>query len=183
MNPIVCIESNWDGKNASTASIWPILQLLSIEEGIESVHLTCNTREELAHNLKMNYGFRNGILYFAMHGRPGRINLGNGDMVLIEDLASLMNSRFAGWYVHFGSCGTLRTAAHRKYDFKERTGAVAVSGYLKDVDWIESTALDLLMFYASQRYEYPGNLKKFMRSSYPDLIKRCGWIIINTRKA
>jgi hypothetical protein len=140
------------------------------------VHLLCNTKEELVHNLKnCNYGFRRGILYLAFHGKPGHIKLGNQLYVSLKELSSYMNHRFERWFIHFGSCAIMKSGAG---EFKYATGASMVSGYNNYVYWVESAAMDMLLFSAMQERTYPGNIKKKINTVYSQLAIKTGLEII-----
>ena len=59
--------------------------------------------------------------------------------------------------------------------FQEATGAKAVCGYTKDVDWVESAAFDLLLLESltsSKRIDARINQ---LRRRYPDLTKALGF--------
>lgn len=170
--PILCIESNWNGRQASNRSVSYLLQLIATEYGCPVVHLHANTPEELLHNLRnFNYGFRRGLLYLAFHGKPGHIKLGNQQYVSFEELSEMMNHRFAGWFIHFGSCATLRSDARQ---FKKDIGASMVSGYNKYVYWIESSAMDVLLFGLMQEMTYPKNIQRKIDTVYSGLASLTG---------
>lgn len=50
-----------------------------------------------------------------------------------------------GKAVYFGSCLTLKTDPKRLQVFAKQTGARAVVGYRKEVDWLQSAAFDVLL--------------------------------------
>src|SRR5213593_5182643 len=73
---IACLESLWDGNIESRLSVVPLLELASRVDEIRFSYLTCNTEDELEHNLdklKNKRGY--GILYLACHGKPGELVL------------------------------------------------------------------------------------------------------------
>ena len=175
--PILCLESNWDGKRPSNQSVAPVIETLVGLHADTAIHLWCNTAEELTHNLRhMTYGFRQGTLYLSFHGTTGKILLGNGAKVSLYELADLMGSRFAGWKIHFGSCRTLASLARDV--FKYQTGATILSGYTETVDWIQSMAMDMFLMNESYRYTRPHNLRKRMEKLVPDLMKLTGAVIL-----
>jgi len=45
--------------------------------------------------------------------------------------------------IHFGSCSVLKYDKDKIRDFMDKTGAAVVTGYTKDVDWIESAAFEM----------------------------------------
>src|SRR5262245_35053929 len=101
---IACLESLWNADLEQRLSVVPILELISRINRTRYTHLTCNTREELAYNLrKLRRGRGYRILYLSLHGKPGEVLL-DGGRTDLESLAMMMGTRFAGWAIHFGSC-------------------------------------------------------------------------------
>ena len=83
------------------------------------------------------------ILYIAFHGQPNGIQIGR-DFVTLSEIADVLEGELAGCAVHFGSCSTMRTKRANIDDFMNRTKADLVSGYRKQVDFIESTAGEMV---------------------------------------
>jgi hypothetical protein len=171
---IACLESLWDHDIENHLSVFPILELTSKRNGVKSIFLTCNTPQELEHNLLMirrKKGY--GILYLAFHGYPGGIFV-DGIPVDIEILAYLMGKGFKDWIVHFGCCATMKTPKWKILDFLTETEVLMVSGYTRMVDWVESSALDLLLLNRIQEYK---DMQKFwnrFRKAYRDLVHGTG---------
>ena len=142
---IACLESLWDKDIEHRLSVAPILELSSTINNVKFIHLSCNTIEELAHHLnllKKKRGY--GILYLAFHGRPGRIVL-NDTPIDLEVLADFMGKGFENWVIHFGCCETMRVGKKKKMNFIKRTRASMITGYRTEVDWINGTAMDMLL--------------------------------------
>lgn len=171
---IACLESLWDSDVEERLSVIPIVKLVSNLHNLKFTYMTCNTREELKHNLKKlkrKPGY--GILYLSFHGHPGEIVV-DGSKLKIESLASLMGNGFTDWVVHFGSCETIDTDKHRIYDFIEATGVSMVLGYKRDIDWSEATALDLFLLDWLQWYRDMRRMWNRFRKNYKDLISITG---------
>jgi hypothetical protein len=155
-------------------SVGPILELTSKRRNIKSILLTCNTMEELKYKLEISPRKRGyGLLYLAFHGKPGLIVM-DGTPVEIEVLAGLMGKRFADWSIHFGSCATMNIEKYRVSNFLLATGALIVTGYQKYTDWMEASALDLLLLDWVQNYR---DMRKFwdgFRKTYRDLVQMTG---------
>ena len=64
----------------------------------------------------------------------------------LSEIADVLEGELAGCAVHFGSYSTMRTKRANIDDFMNRTKADLVSGYRKQVDFIESTAWEILWF-------------------------------------
>ena len=149
---IACLESLLDSDVEKRLSVIPIVELASKLHDLKFTHLTCNTQEELKHNLKKlkrKPGY--GILYLSFHGHPGEIVV-DGSKMTIESLACFMGTGFTDWIVHFGSCKTIDMERNRIVDFMEATGVSMVLGYRRKVCWAEATALEFLLLDWLQDY-------------------------------
>lgn len=173
---IVCLESFWTRDVGNRLTVQPLLELASKKNYIRWAHLTCNTLQELAYNLKIaphGNGKGNGVLYFAFHGFPGGIIMA-GSKAKLETIAEFMGKKFSNWIVHFGSCSTLQIDKRRIFDFMEKTNALMTVGYRKRVIWMESSATDLLLLDLIQDYK---DMRKFwnrFRRTYRGLIQVTG---------
>lgn len=173
---IACLESLWDNRiaNQHRLGVAPILEIASRIHQSSFAHMTCNTIEELKFNLRM-LSRRKGydVVYFAMHGRPGVLALSQGEIEL-QELAAIMKHGFSNRIVHFGSCSTLDVKRKRIRTFLKATQIPILIGYVKDPNWIESSAVDLLVFDQLQRFR---NMRSFwadFRYRYPNLISQTG---------
>jgi len=152
----------------------PILKLVSRLHDLKFIYLTCDTREELKHNLnklKKKPGY--GILYLSFHGHPGQIVL-DTLRIRMESLASYMERGFENWVVHFGSCETIDIEVSRITRFMDATAVSMVLGYKKDVNWSEAAALDLLILDWLQRYRDMRRMWSGFNKNYKDLISITG---------
>lgn len=178
---IACLESIWfdDVENRDRVSVVPVLELISknSEGEIQFSHLTCNTESEFTYNLGVLKKLRKekyGILYLAFHGQPGEIHLADGTKISLEKLADLMGKGFADWVVHFGSCGTIDVSQSRLTKFATSTQVLLVAGYTKDVDWMESAAMDLLFLDRLQDYKDMSRMWNALVKKSESLMKATG---------
>lgn len=177
---IACLESLWDADVENKLTVIPLLELIASINSVRFTHLTCNTLKEFEFNLRSLPHRRNyRILYLAFHGNPGEIQLGDGTCVTIENLASMMARRFAGWIVHFGACGTLEVANASLSEFYRQTEVAMMIGYRNDIDWTESAAMDLILLDLLQRYRSLGAMRRYVKNTYPDMVKKTGLTIYN----
>ena len=167
------MESLWDKQTENRLNVLPTLELISKTQDSKFSHLTCNTREELQYNLNLLCKRNYGILYFAFHGSPGKIHL-HRDKITLTELAGMMNRRFARWIIHFGTCSTLRKPREVEY-FVEETGIALATGFTKDVDWIESSAFELLLFKAFHNFQSPKVILRHLLNKYPELVDLTGF--------
>lgn len=174
---VACVESLWDSQLENRLSVLPILELTAkINNPLRFIYLTCNTKAELRHNLgllgrKKSYG----ILLLAFHGEPGEIQLAEKKYVSLESLAGMMGRRFAGWVVHFASCGTIKADPVRLERFVAQTGVAMVMGYTKKVDWTDSAVTDLLLLRWLQYYKDLRAFTRHVEKNYADLISITGF--------
>lgn len=172
---IFCLEALWNGDVESKLTVLPILELLSKTQGIKYIHLSSNTRPEFEFNLDHLTRRRSyQILYLAFHGQSDQIELGNS-VISLNELAEILGGRFKDLTVHFGSCGTLNLDRRKLTQFTKTAGIRMLSGYTKNVDWVESAAMDMLYFSALQSYKNISYLDSFLRKTYKDLIKNTGF--------
>lgn len=170
---IYCIEGNWNKHPHSNQSIKPILDLLFTFSKIKYIYKKCITKRDFIKGLQSftqkrysNYT----VLYIAYHGHKNRICFGN-EYITLKEIANVLESKLNGKIVHFGSCSTLNTTEKNITDFITRTGCSFISGYQKDVEYIDSSAFELLYFEIIQRYDSFKKIKSNMAKRYPILIE------------
>ncbi len=196
---VLCLEGEWEYKNSifnDNASVKHVLQTLdNLEENFSFYHRRVGTISELERYLKEFFSDRRQhksftVINFAFHGSPGVIDLGESAQQekqvipllkgnteeesaksLIELLPNIndLNNRI----IYFGSCKTFKDARTLK-EFKRISGAKAVIGYSEDVDFIESSAAELLLFQKLLYYKRPGDAKNSLKSTIPGLYERLG---------
>ena len=142
---IYCIEGVWPSRHETSAR--PVIELLSDYHEIPTVRRVAISADQFKSRLqewsKSDWYF--SILYLWYHGSAGSISPSGGDdEVTLEDMGSILEGCCGKCLIHFGSCATLNLDPPEVARFFERTGAVAISGYLKNVGWIEPIALELL---------------------------------------
>ena len=171
---IYCLEGNWNRHPKSNQSIKPILDLLYAFSKVKYIYRKCPTKNEFIKGLQTftqkrysNYT----VLYIAYHGRKNRIYFGN-EYITLKEIANVLEGKLNGKIIHFGSCSTLNTSEKNITDFIARTGCSFISGYQKDVEYIDSSAFELLYFDTVQRYFSFKKIKSNIVKIYPKLIER-----------
>jgi hypothetical protein len=155
---IFCMEGLWDQDLRAGSTVRPLLELLRLNEEIDYIHREYATREELEFYLNKWSQKRYDaypILYLASHGKEGGIELG-GDIYSVETLADLLAEKCEHRLIIFSSCSTMDISKQQLEFILERTGALAVCGYRVDVDWLRSTAFELLLLSKMQDNEFSG---------------------------
>ena len=151
---VFCLETDHWYSQKDRTSVEPILRLLERLDDYEVpyLHKRVATRRELEHSLEAYFQrtFKtHPLLYLAFHGysrndgRQTGLVLHDGELEL-DELADLMTGKCAHRIVYFGSCKTMDCDRRRLHSFLRKTGAIAMCGYREGVDWLESTAFDLL---------------------------------------
>ena len=154
---IFCLEADWPQMRRGH-TVKPLLDVLraSMLE-VPSIHRHVATHDSLLYYLgkwtqKAHADFR--ILYFAVHGVEGEVQFGdlrlNSNCVHLDLLEEHLAGKCAGRLIHCSSCRTIDLPAARIQRFLARTGALGISGYLGDVDWIRSIVFDLAFLAALQ---------------------------------
>jgi len=139
-----------------------MLELLRTFSSVKYIYHKCDTKEEFYKCLQQ---FTKGtyknytVLYLAFHGRTNRIIVEN-QYIALKEIATALESKLANKIVHFGSCSTLRTSEKNIQDFISTTNCQFISGYRKDVDYIDACAFELLYFNLLQKFTSVGKLHR-----------------------
>ena len=154
---VLCLEGEWEPDDpANRQSVRPMMTMLEDLGLIRFFHRDVATYAELQHYLTRwttdslgDYRFG----YFAFHGGPRELCLNENkkdehSAVSLETLGGLLAGACRGRAVHFASCSVLDVEGTELADFRKQAGARAVSGYSKDIDWVPSAALELLLITA-----------------------------------
>jgi hypothetical protein len=155
---IFCLEGLWDQDLRAGSTVRPLLEMLRLNEEIDYIHREYATREELEYYLlkwtqKKYKAYP--ILYLGSHGKAGSIQLGK-ELYSVGAMADLMVSKCANRLIMFSSCSTMNISPQQLELVLGKTGALAVCGYRVDVDWLRSTAFELLLFSKMQDNEFSG---------------------------
>ncbi|MDD9961169.1 MAG: hypothetical protein OXU70_03625 [Gammaproteobacteria bacterium] len=99
------------------------------------------------------------ILYLSAHGSHREISINDPrgvgfDMMDLRTISRVVadhNYNMEGALVHFGTCSTLDIDPAEVQKFFRDSGVTAISGYNRDVSWVESLAFELLYLCSLQR--------------------------------
>lgn len=153
-----------------------LLEILEKVDGIPYIHHHADTVEGLLENLhrwgQKQYA-RYALGYFAFHGEPGRIQLGRRSISLNE-LGRAMHGSSEGKILYFGSCSVLRTPKRELDRFCDLTGSPCIVGFTRDVDWIASAALDLILLDAIARRRDATGIRQWLVGEFGGLAERLG---------
>ncbi len=156
---IFCLEGDWWGKIHKSSTVEPILELLKEWDPyfVNYVRRDVATRSEFEYYVgkwSQKQFASYPILYLAFHGSQSEVSIGDKrvaeNRVSIAELSELLEGKCHGRMIYFGSCNTLDLHGHSINAFLRRTDAIAVCGYRRDVEWLEATAFELIVFSAMQ---------------------------------
>lgn len=176
---ILCVESNWDGFVTEPKSgMKSFMDYITTNQGISQSYNFINTPVELEYVLKNVNPSKFSFLYMGFHGRPNAIKLGlNKEFVVtLDELSEMMGSRFSGYGIHFASCSSLYIEDEQLRNFKQKTGVSFITGYTTDVDWDESSLMDLAFI---NRWIYSKNYKTMFDNllrDYKSLVNLNGFV-------
>lgn len=147
---IFCLEAVNDvEKNIITETV-KNLERLAFDQGIGSIHKTCDSIEGLEESLNAllysDHNFKNyEIIYLVMPGEEDTICL-NGYFYSFEEIAELFEGKLKGKILHFANAKPLDLTSETSQYFLDITGAKAVSGYGEVATGISSSNLDHAFF-------------------------------------
>jgi hypothetical protein len=170
---IFCLEGDWETDLRKKSSVQSALLLLEANLEIDTIYKTCSTYEEFCKRIftstsdKRIYG-KYSIIYLAFHGRKNKIQIGD-DHYTLDQIGSQFENMLHDKILHFGSCKTLFIEEIKAKEFLQKTGALAISGYAKNIDFISSTVFDVLYFEMCQNYVELEAIEINMLKNYEEL--------------
>ncbi|HQO62440.1 MAG TPA: hypothetical protein PK528_02390 [Syntrophorhabdus sp.] len=144
---IFCLEGLWDNDLRKISTVEPILSLLHRRNSIPYIYRDCGTLDEFKFYLNIwpQKRYRNyPVLYLAFHGKKGVIHIGR-DKCKLDEIGDELAGKCRNTFIVIGACETLDIDKRYLNKFIDTTGALAVCGYKAVVDWMKSTAFELLI--------------------------------------
>ncbi len=185
---IFCVEADWFGL-VRPMSMRPVLDLMeSSDARIPYVLRDVVTRAEIEFYLRRSFQTRYrrfDILWFAIHSRPGELLPGDMrvplERISLDDLEELLAGKCGGRILHFSGCRYLKIAPARLAKFLKRTNALAISGFTREVPWLESTIFEAywltLLHYESRTPKGVRRAITLMRREQMALCKKFGFVM------
>jgi len=177
---IFCLEGDWQKDLRDNSSINAALLFLHQNCGIKYIYKQCGTRENLEYYLKlwkMKRYSTYSICYFAFHGESESIRVGK-DTVTLDELADMLQGSCKDKIIHFGSCKTLDATNDTIIKFLKKTEALCICGFKNEIDFVESTAFDMLLIELFQRYKDVSKVLKYIEHYYAALVKKLNFKLI-----
>jgi hypothetical protein len=179
---IFCVEGGWSPKLTNRDSVLPLLHFVRGMERIDGlVHRYVDTVDGLIEVVKrwgQNQYAHLSLGYFGFHGEPGQVRLGRKS-VSLDQLGDVLEGCCRGRVVYFGSCGVMADDTRAAERFMRKTGARAVAGYRKDVDWFESAAFDLLLLDALTHYQRLPYAERWLMNEHGQLAGKLGFTMLH----
>ncbi len=178
---VFCLEGNWRPDLRNRATIRSVLEFLSVNCNLSYIHRDCGTREEFIYYLRrwpQKRYEKYAIGYLAFHGQPGSLEINKRTYFELEELGEILEDKCAGRILHFGSCNVLDVSPARIQAFLRKTRCLCICGYRQPVDWIASSAFDLLLIDMFQYYKDVDALAKRIFESYRSLVRALHFRII-----
>jgi len=182
---VFCIEGNWTNDLRDRRSIKTALEFLEhnsySKKPVLHTHRQCSSKQEFENLIKESCFKRYdqySILYLAFHGNAGRLHVGKRVTMRLEEIAEMLEGKAANKIIHFGSCETMYVMRRELNKFMKQTGALAISGYEKTIDFMPSTFLDLLYFQFCQQYQKMYLIERDVKQYYGKLARELGFKMI-----
>jgi len=192
---LVCLEGYWNERVFQTFSVKGFFEAMAplSHPPLTIAHRFVDSEAGLAYYAKRPDGlmwrnkdlFDTPIYYLAFHGKPGAVS-----PLLGRIEAERLCEAFAGYggyknLVYFACCNVLRGEKGRAFArrFLKVSGARAVIGYSRTVDWMASLVADMLFLHRFYRDPSPWrNLRRIfnsVRRDYP-AARRLGHTLITS---
>jgi hypothetical protein len=171
---IFCLEGEWESDLTKELSVKPLLDFFSTCLDSKHIYRRIATYDELCYYLK-RFGRHStyGILYLAFHGASNKLMLSDRELNL-QDLRQELSGKLNGKVILFGSCSVLKIGVKKISDFKAITGANAIVGYSKNIEFFDSSLIDLKILNFCQFYRTSDSLRRNLEKHQPFLIEKLG---------
>lgn len=174
---VFCIEGEWGNRLDERISVEPMLQMLEQLRLIRFIRRDAATDIELEHYLRRWRRYSSyRLLYLGFHGERDHLEV-QPEGVSLDWVAERIGDAAEGRTVHFASCSVLDLPSERLARFCRETGARGVSGYRRDVHWLESAAFELALIQSLQQHpERPSYAYRFMHDYYGGQARALGFV-------
>lgn len=179
------MEGQWSDRADDHSSVRPALTVLEDLRLAKVARRHVNREDDLVDELRQWGLKRNdsyGVGYLALHGSPSSVYV-RSERITLQHLArrlSEIDVDLHGRVLHLGSCAVLRSTAGAQ-ELLDATGLSLITGYTRDVEWVESMALDLLLMNALGRYTRHGDAVRRVRTKYDTLAKHLGFTVVTCK--
>jgi hypothetical protein len=172
---IFCLEAVPDVETDTITEVVKNLERLAFEQGIASIHKTCDTIEGLEDSLNAllydDHNFKDyEIIYLVMPGEGNNICL-NNYYYSLEEIAEIFEGKMKGKILHFANSKVLDLNEEEAQYFLDITGAKAVSGYGASIKNLSSNPIDKAFFSIYQEQDDVAEVVQELYQKHYDLCK------------
>jgi hypothetical protein len=160
---IYCLEGVWWPNQKRHDSVGPMLEVLG-----QCPSNRCTfTHWRVPEVSMLEWGLRDWakrkydsfpILMLAFHCWEGTLFVGSGKngqgSVDLDWIAEQLEGRCDNRIVHISGCASMNVKRSHVNSFLRRTGALALSGYRHEIDWLVPLAFELVYFADLQRHDF-----------------------------
>ena len=178
---VFCIEGTWTNDYRVKTSVLKALEFLEVIENVKTVIRQCPNLPAFQQLVNDSFQARYShysILYLAFHGESNSIFIEKRKKkgISLDDLAEIIGNRANGKIIHLGCCSTLDVDGWALRRFLKATNALAISGYKKDIDFVKSTAYDLVYFQQCQQAHDVRKISSAMKKYHKNLGDELGFV-------
>lgn len=180
---IFCLEGEWNESDLrDKKSVRQLLTYMEESLGVPSIFRKVNSKESFYKYLELLEKYWKGkfnsygILYLAFHGESNCIWLDGTENLTLKDFSIEANHILKDRIIHFGSCSTLKIQKEELIEFFKNSGAKAVSGFTKEIPFLESSVFDIAYLSKIAEYEHTGRIKTFIQTNLSNLSEKLGFI-------
>lgn len=147
---IMVLEVPWDRNAVDSISVWPFVSEFARACKTRAYYRTFSDSPSFRHWVerfdkeRLPGGKGGKLLYVAAHGDKGRI-AGLRKRINCRTIVNSCAAAKSIGFVHFGSC-FFGNEQNLDLLLKSAKKLVWVAGYEKDVDWVDSTLFDLMLW-------------------------------------
>jgi len=170
---VFCLEGNWVSDLRDKSTIQAALDFLNVNCDIKHIRKNAVTKDSVKYYLKKwkQKKYKDySICYFAYHGKPGYIEVGNETMTL-EELADVLENSCENKIIHFGSCLTLAVSNARLKKFLEKTKALCICGFKEEIGFLTSSVFDMILIEKFQKYKDVSCVDRDIKLYYQSLVE------------
>lgn len=143
---VLALETYWHEDPADARSTSAIFDLLKQNcHGVVVHHRFFSAKQDLEWYL--SHSWREApydLLYIASHGEAGKLVDGWDQLISRPWLQRRLRASCDDRVLYLSACDSMKGKAADRDRLRETTGAAALVGYRKQVDWLEGAAMDLL---------------------------------------
>lgn len=180
---VLCLEeSSWWGRLSDPTTVLPTLELLHRAGTVEEfVHRHAFGSAEFEEYMKWRKKDRRvrtyGTIFLAFHGSAKGLAVGEDTVLSFSNLEELFGD-VPGAVIHLATCSMLKNGEQGAKAFLRSTGAKAVTGYDRSVDWLDAAVLDVAWVGHLARYKEVGTALRLFKTRYASLIDHLGWAAV-----